>query len=144
MSTPTQINQEYDIIFAGGAPSSSPPSPSPLTEGMFYRWRCWLRRRGPPCGGRPGLAHPRTRGGSPDAQQPCAHAARALLVSPCPGFAHSTCACQPPQRGARKPLDARAMRTVSWRRRECQLYVSLSLSPYFAGQGGSRKGKEND
>ena len=25
MSTPTQINEEYDIIFAGGAPSSSPP-----------------------------------------------------------------------------------------------------------------------
>ena len=30
MSISTQINEEYDIIFAGGAPSSSPPfSPTP-------------------------------------------------------------------------------------------------------------------
>jgi hypothetical protein len=97
-----------------------------MTERTSYRWRCWLCRRRPSCGGRPGLAHPRTRGGPTNVQQSCPQTARALLVAHCAGFAHCTCTCQPPERGAWKPLDNRTMRTVSRRRRECQLYV-LSL-----------------
>jgi len=138
MSTPTQINQEYDIIFAGGAPfSSSSISHSLLTERTSYRWRCWLRCRRPSCSGRPGLAHPRTRGGPPNVQQPCAQAARAVLVAPCAGFTHRACAYQPPERGARGPLDTGAMRTMSRRRRECQLYVFLSVR--FGGVGEEGK-----
>jgi alcohol oxidase len=54
MSTPTKINEEYDIIVAGGAPSSSGSSPLPgslLTDRTSYRWGCWLHPRRPSCRG---------------------------------------------------------------------------------------------
>ena len=68
MSTPTEINEEYDIIIAGGEPSSSHPLlfQSLLTEGAFGRRYYWLRRRRSSCSGGSGPSHPHTRGGPLD------------------------------------------------------------------------------
>jgi hypothetical protein len=72
MSTPTTINEEYDIIIAGGAPSSLTPTLLPLLierlHAMRGRWNRWLCHREPSRDGGPGPTYPRTRGGPHDLQ----------------------------------------------------------------------------
>ncbi len=129
MSTPSEINEEYDIIIAGGAPfsHSSPLFHYLLNERTSDRRHRWLCCCWPACSSRPRLTYPLTRGGASDVQKPCAHVACALQVARSAGLAYGARTHQQPERGTRRSLGGRAVWTVSWWWREYQRYVCVPL-----------------
>src|ERR1700742_4135939 len=122
IQTPIKIDEEYDIIIAGGAPSFSPPH-SLLTERMSNRWYCGLRSREPSRDGGPGPAPPRPGSGSSDERYSSTQISRTLAVSHHAGLANYPRTRWPPERRAWGSLRGRAGRPVSWRWEQCELYV---------------------
>ena len=136
MSTPTSINEEYDIVIAGGEPSKSSTSQSFLPAFILLTtWasecdrrhccvrRCWSTR----CGRRES-ANPLTRSGSDYAQQSCTHPTCKLPKPPCARLAHRTCVRFPTERGTWRSHYDRTNRAVFWRQWQRQLYVSRLFS----------------
>lgn len=132
--THTTINEEYDIIIAGGAPRLFPLGPHSsllLTERTFgIRRHGRLHRRGPSRDRGPRSTHPRAGSGAPDAKRPGAHASRIFHLAPRADLAHRARTRGPPKRRARRPLGHRPGRAVSRRRRQRQLCV-VSLSRFL-------------
>jgi hypothetical protein len=128
--TPTTVNEEYDIIIAGGMPSPLSPHSSFSDRehdicGIRRHGR--LRRRKPSRnrGSRP--AHPSAGSGTLDAGQSNSHPACIFHLAPRTGLAHRARTRGPPKRSARRPFGHRSDGAVSRRRRQRQLYVPLSL-----------------
>src|SRR5712691_11526062 len=113
MLTHTTINEEYDIIIAGGAPSSSLLL-TLLTERTCDRWHRWLHHREPSCDGGHRPAHPRTRGGPHNTERSGAQASRTRDLAHRTRITHGARAREPPERRARWPLGGRACWPVSW------------------------------
>jgi hypothetical protein len=135
--TPTTVDEEYDIIIAGGVPSPLSPRSSLSdrehdTCGIRRHGR--LRRRKPSRDRGPRPAHPRVGSGALDAGQSSAHPACIFHLAPRAGLAHRARTCGPPKRSARRPLGDRPDRAVSRRRRQRQLCVPLSLFVLFVSR----------
>lgn len=116
MLTPTTINEEYDVIIAGGSPSSHFLLPL-LTERACDRRHCWLHHREPSCDGGPRPADPRARGGSHNTERSGTQASRTVDWAHRTRITHRARVCEPPKRCARWPLGDRAWWAVCrwWR-----------------------------
>jgi hypothetical protein len=136
--TPIKIDEEYDIIIAGGAPSFS-LSLFPLTEREFNRRYCGVRSREPHRDIGPRPSHPRAGSGSPDERCSSAQVPRALAVARHAGLANHPRTRWTSECRAWGSPPGRAGWPVSWRWKQCKLYVSLPSFLIFVSGRESRK-----